>query len=89
MARTRKYYLKNNYLTLRSKVKVLSGKTKKLWSGQALLRRSGRSRRNGIGRKNQNKTICLPSLQYFSLFQRVMVMAFKDTSTVFQFVSEG
>ena len=77
MARTRKYYLKNNYLTLRSKVKVpkghngmwhtalwsctyipniidLSGKTKRLWSGEASLRRS-RSRR-----KNQTKTICLP-----------------------------
>jgi hypothetical protein len=81
MARTRKYYLKNNYLTLRSKVKVsrrslryathhlrscthipniidLSGKTKKLWSGQASLRRSRRS-----GRKNQTKTICLPSFE--------------------------
>jgi hypothetical protein len=33
----------------------LSGKTKKLWSGQASLRRSG-SRR-----KNQTKTICLHS----------------------------
>jgi hypothetical protein len=76
MARTRKYYLKNNYFTLRSKshkghygmrhtalwscthipnIIDLSGKTKKLWSGQASLRRS-RS-----GRKNQIKTICLPS----------------------------
>jgi hypothetical protein len=38
----------------------LSRKTKKLWSGQALLRRSGRSRR-----KNQTKTIhvCLPSFK--------------------------
>jgi hypothetical protein len=35
----------------------LSGKTKKLWSGQASLRRSG-SRR-----KNQTKTICLPSFE--------------------------
>ena len=34
----------------------LSGKTKKLWSGQALLRRSGR--------KNPTKTICLPSYIY-------------------------
>jgi hypothetical protein len=82
MARTRKYYLKNNYLTLRSKVKVprrslryathrlmvmhphtkynwpISGKTKKLWSGQASLRRSRKS-----GRKNQTKTICLPSFE--------------------------
>ena len=64
-------YLKNNYLTLRSKVKVheghystrhttlwscthipniidLSGKTKKLWSGQASLRRSRRSGRGDI-----------------------------------------
>jgi hypothetical protein len=61
MAQTRKYYLKNNYLTLRSKshgghygtqhtalwsythipnIIHLSGKTKKLWSGQASLRRS-------------------------------------------------
>jgi hypothetical protein len=77
MARTRKYYLKNNYLTLRSKVKEghygmrhtalwscthipniidLSRKTKKLWSGQASLRRSG-------SRKNQTKTICLPSFE--------------------------
>jgi hypothetical protein len=32
----------------------LSGKTKKLWSGQASLRRS---------RKNQTKTICLPSFK--------------------------
>ena len=36
----------------------LSGKTKKLWSGQTSLRRSRRS-----GRKNQTKTICLPSLE--------------------------
>ena len=83
MARARKYYLKNNYLTLRSKVRShkghygmwhtalwscthipniidLSGKTKKLWSGQASLRRS---RRSGSGRKNQTKTICLPSFE--------------------------
>ena len=81
MARTRKYYLKNNYLTLRSKsneghygmrhtalwscthipnIIDLSGKTKKLWSGQASLRRS---RRSGSGRKNQTKTICLPSFE--------------------------
>ena len=77
MARTRKYYLKNNYLTLRSKsheshygmrhtalwlcthipnIIDLSGKTKKLLSGQALLRRS-------TWRKNQTKTICLPSFE--------------------------
>jgi hypothetical protein len=123
MARKRKFYLKNNNLTLRSKVKVqrrslryathhlivmhphtkyhwpisketiiwprgqrsrsheghygtrhtalwscihmrniidLSRKTKKLWSGQDLLRKSGRS---GSGRKNQTKTICLPSFE--------------------------
>ena len=36
----------------------LSGKTKKLWSGQASLRRSRRRRR-----KNQTKTICLPSFE--------------------------
>ena len=81
MAQTRKYYSKNNYLTLRSKsheghygmrhttlwscthipnIIDLSGKTKKLWSGQALLRRS---RRSGSGRKNQTKTICLPSFE--------------------------
>jgi hypothetical protein len=36
----------------------LSRKTKKLWSGQASLRRSGRSRS-----KNQTKTICLPSFE--------------------------
>jgi hypothetical protein len=34
----------------------LSGKTKKLWSGQASLRRSGRRRRRS-GRKNQTITI--------------------------------
>ena len=33
---------------------------KKLWSGQALLRRSGSGRN---GRKNQTKTICLPSFE--------------------------
>jgi hypothetical protein len=76
MAQTRKYYLKNNYLTSRSKsheghygtphivlwscthipnIIDLSRKTKKLWSGQASLRRSW------SGRKNQTKTICLPS----------------------------
>ena len=69
--------LKNNYLTLKSKsheghygmrhtavwscthipnIIDLSGMTKKLWSGQASLRRSGR-------RKNQTKTICLPSFE--------------------------
>ena len=71
--------LKNNYLTLKSKgqgpTKVitvrdtppyghaidLSGKTKKLWSGQASLRISGR--RSGR-RKNQTKTICLPSFEW-------------------------
>ena len=81
MARTRKYYLKNNYLTLRSKVKVPQRslwyathhlmvmhphtkynwpiwKDKKLWSGQASLRRSRIS-----GGKNQTKTICLPSFE--------------------------
>ena len=36
----------------------LSRKTKKLWSGQASLRRSGRS-----GRTNQTKTICLSSFE--------------------------
>jgi hypothetical protein len=36
----------------------LSGKTKKLWSGQASLKRSRRS-----GRKNHTKTICLPSFE--------------------------
>jgi hypothetical protein len=77
MTRTSKYYLKNNNLTLRSKsheghhygtrhtalwscthirnIIDLSRKTKKLWSGQASLRRSGR--------KNQTKTICLPSFE--------------------------
>jgi hypothetical protein len=76
MVRTRKYYLKNNYLTLRSKyheghydtrhtalwscthilnVIDLSRKTKKLSSGQVSLRRSGR--------KNQTKTICIPSFE--------------------------
>ena len=66
MAQTRKYYLKNNYLTLRSKsheghygtrhtalsscthipnIIDLSRKTERLWSGQASLRRSGRSGR--------------------------------------------
>jgi hypothetical protein len=76
MAGTRKYYLKNNYLTLRSKSNEghygtrhtalwscthipnsidLSRKTKKLWSGQASQRRSRR--------KNQIKTICLPSFE--------------------------
>jgi hypothetical protein len=38
----------------------LSGKTKRLWSGQASLRRSRRSRSR---RKNQTKTICLPSFE--------------------------
>ena len=78
MARTRKYYLKNNYLTLRSNsnkghystwhtalwscthipnIIDLSQKTKKLWSGQASLKRSG------SGRKNQTKIICLPSFE--------------------------
>ena len=75
MARTRKYYLKYNYLTLRSRsheghygmrhtalwscshitnIIDLSGKTKKLWSGQASLRRS---RRSGSRRKSQTKTM--------------------------------
>ena len=74
------YYLKNNSLTLRSKVKVPRRslryvthrlmvmhphtkynwpiwKDKKLWSGQASLRRSG------SGRKNLTKTIVLPSFE--------------------------
>jgi hypothetical protein len=73
MARKRKYHLKNNNLTLKSKsneghystrhtalwscthipnIIDLSRKTKKLWSKQASLRR-----------KNQTKTICLPSFE--------------------------
>ena len=81
MSRTRKYYLKQLYwpwgqrsrsheghygmrhTTLWSCTHIpniidLYGKTKKLWSGQASLRRSRRS-----GRKNQTKTICLPSFE--------------------------
>jgi hypothetical protein len=38
----------------------VSWKTKKLWSGQATLRRS---RRSVSRRKNQTKTICLPSFE--------------------------
>ena len=69
MVRTRKYYLKNNYLTEvkvsqrsiqyatyrlmvmhpHTKYNELSGKTKKLWSGQASPKRNER-------RKNQTKT---------------------------------
>ena len=73
------YYLKNNYLNLRSKsheghystrhttlwscthipnIIYLSRKTKMLWPRQASLRRSGR--------KNQTKTICLPSFEGWS-----------------------
>ena len=87
MARTRKYYLKNNYFTLRSRSHKghygmwhtalwscthipniidlhVSGKTKKLWSGQASLRRSRRSgSRRRSGRKNKTKTIGLPSFE--------------------------
>ena len=107
------YYLKNNYLTLRSKVKVpqrslryathhlmvmhphtkyhfdLSGKTKKLWSGQASLRRSGRrgkrrSRRSG--RKNQTKTICLPSFEgetnYLLSYQQKLNMVIKFLTNI-------
>jgi hypothetical protein len=37
----------------------ISEKTKKLWSGQASLRR----RRSGNGRKNRTKTICFPSFE--------------------------
>jgi hypothetical protein len=85
MAWTRKYYLKNNYLTWCQRSRSneghngtrhtalwscthipniidLSRKTKKLWSGQASLRRSGRRRRRS-GRKNQTKTICFPSFK--------------------------
>ena len=83
MSRTRKYYLKQLYwpwgqrsrsheghygmrhTTLWSCTHIpniidLYGKTKKLWSGQASLRRS---RRSESGRKNQTKTICLPSFE--------------------------
>ena len=83
MSRTRKYYSKQLYwpwgqrsrsheghygmrhTTLWSCTHIpniidLYGKTKKLWSGQASLRRS---RRSGSGRKNQTKTICLPSFE--------------------------
>ena len=43
----------------------LSGKTKKVCSGQASLRRSGRRSGSGSGRrrKNQTKIICLPSFE--------------------------
>jgi hypothetical protein len=36
---------------------------KKIWSGQASLRRSGRRSGSGRRRKNQTKTICLPSFE--------------------------
>jgi hypothetical protein len=78
MARTRKYYLiffiwpwgqrsrsheghySTQHTTLWSCTHIpniieLSGKTKKLWSGQSSLRRSRR--------KNQTKTICLPTFE--------------------------
>jgi hypothetical protein len=40
-------------------ISLTSGKTKKLWSREASLRRSGSSGR----RKNQTKTICIPSFE--------------------------
>ena len=43
--------------THKPKIIDLSGKTKKLWSGQASLKTSRRRRRNGSGRKNQTKTM--------------------------------
>ena len=94
MARTRKYYLKNNYLTLRSKVKVpwrsLRYATHRLmlmhphtkynwpiWKDKKVMvqtsfaekkqkRRKKRKRwkkRKISRRKNQTKTICLPSFE--------------------------
>jgi hypothetical protein len=59
----------------------LSRKTKKLSSGQASLRRSGRS-----GRKNQTKTICLPSLymQTFLHFLRLSVKKVNSQWKLFQ-----
>ena len=79
MAWTIKYYLKKQLFDLEVKghygmwhtvlwscthkpnIIYLSGKTKKLWSGQALLRRSRSGSRSR--RKNQTKTICLPSFE--------------------------
>jgi hypothetical protein len=86
MARTRKYYLKNYYLTLRSRsheghygmrhtalwscthipnIIDLSGKTKKLESGQASLRRRRRRRRRRSGSEEAEEKIRLK--QYVSL----------------------
>jgi REP element-mobilizing transposase RayT len=89
MARTRKYYLKNNYLTLRSKVKVQRrslryathrlmvmhphikyhwpiSKDKKVMVRTSFAekkRKKRKRRKSGSGRKNQIKTICLPSFE--------------------------
>ena len=86
MAQTRKYYLKNYYLTLRSRsheghygmrhtalwscthipnIIDLSGKTKKLESGQASLRRRRRRRRRRSGSEEAEEKIRLK--QYVSL----------------------
>ena len=77
MARTRKYYLKNNYLTLRSKSHEGHYGTRHtaLWScthtkynwpiwkdKKKLWLRQASLRRSRSG-KNQTKTICLPSLE--------------------------
>ena len=53
MAGTRKYYLKNNYLTFRSKVKV----------PRRSLRYTTQLRWEEAEEQNQTKTICLPSFE--------------------------
>ena len=80
MARTRKYYLKNNYLTLRSKVKVpwrsLRYATRRpmvmhphtkynwpIWKDEKVMVRTSFTEKKRKRRKNQTKTICLPSFE--------------------------
>jgi hypothetical protein len=79
MARTRKYYLKNNYLTLRSKSHEGHYGTRHtaLWScthtknnwpiwkdkKKLWLRQASLRRSRSVRGKNQTKTICLPSFE--------------------------
>jgi hypothetical protein len=82
MARTRKYYLKNNYLTLRSKDKVprrvlryatnhllvMHPHTKYnwlIWKDKKVMFRTSfaEKKRKKKWKKNQTKTICLPSFE--------------------------
>ena len=94
MAQTRKYYLKNHYLTLRSKVKVprrslryathclmvMHPHTKynwPIWKDKTVMVRTSFAEKKRREKKNQTKTICLPSFEGETIIICINIFSFK------------